>query len=237
MAKPQGSNPPAQLPLAIQLPDDETFTSFLPAGNEALLAQLHYILGQRQADVTYLWGPSGSGKSHLLHACCAQLVELPCVYLPLKMTDVMAPEMLEGLEYSSLICIDDIDQVAGNPEWERRLFDLYNRIHELQQGCLVISASAPARRLPWQLPDLRSRLDWGTAFKVAPLSDEGKLQALQLRARGRGMQLSDDAGRFLLNHCARDMSSLWQTLDRLDHASIAAQRRLTIPFIKEVLGI
>lgn len=233
----QGSNLPTQLPLAIQLPDDETFTSFWPAGNEALLAHLQTAQGHGQVDVTYVWGAPGSGKSHLLHAACAQRPDLPCVYLPLRMTDVMAPEMLEGLEYSPLICIDDIEQVAGQPEWERKLFDLYNRIHELQQGCLLISANAPARRLPWQLPDLRSRLDWGTAYRLVSLSDDDKLEALQMRARGRGLQLGEDAGRFLLNHCARDMRSLWQTLDRLDHASIAAQRRLTIPFIKEALSL
>ena len=87
------------------------------------------------------------------------------------------------------------------------------------------------------MPDLASRLDWGRVVGLLPLDDADKLRALQLRAQLRGLSLSDDVGRYLLQHLARDMRSLCHALERLDRASLVAQRRLTLPFIKQVLAI
>jgi arsenate reductase (glutaredoxin) len=95
----------------------------------------------------------------------------------------------------------------------------------------------PPRQLNLGLPDLASRLDWGQIYKLQPLSDEDKLQALQLRARLRGFELPEDVGRFLLKRLDREMRTLFMTLDQLDRASITAQRKLTIPFVKEILKL
>ena len=226
-----------QLPLAIQLPDDETFASFWPEGKEGILATLQQALNAELGGFLYLWGPAGSGKSHLLHAAmnwCASCHQ-PSSYIPLQYASTWSLNALDGLEHMHLTCLDNLECIAGLPQWEEAIFDLFNRIKE-QGHLLVVTASSSARHLPLQLADLRSRLDWGMSYQLEKPTDEAKLAILQLRANARGLVLSDEAGRFLLHRASRDISQLWQTLAKLDTASMAAQRKLTIPFIKEVLG-
>ncbi|WP_318837980.1 DnaA inactivator Hda [Neiella holothuriorum] len=225
------------MPLAIQLPDDETFASFYPAGNEALIAALKQSLNAEHGGFLYVWGLQGAGKSHLLHAAlnwCAGCHQ-PSSYVPLQHHQNMDPAMLDGLESLHLVALDNLDAIAGLNAWEQAIFDLYNRIQE-QGKLLIVSANAAARHLDVKLPDLGSRLDWGTSYQLAAPSDESKLAILQLRANMRGLVLSDDAGRFLLHRASRDMADLWQILDQLDTASMQAQRKLTVPFIKQALG-
>src|SRR4029078_5447301 len=85
------------------------------------------------------------------------------------------------------------------------------------------------------LPDLLSRLSWGMVFKLSPLADDEKLTVLTRRANGRGIGLPEEVAKYLLTHCPRHMATLFAALDALDKASLAAKRRLTIPFVKEVL--
>ena len=226
-----------QLTLDIQLPDDETFASFWPGGQEDVLASLQQGLNAEQGGSLYLWGPQGAGKSHLLHAAmnwCASCYQ-PSSYIPLQYAQELTPDMLQGLEQMHLVCLDNLERIAGQKEWEESLFDLFNRIKE-QGRLLVVTASAPARHLDLGLPDLRSRLDWGVSYQLQKPGDKEKLSILKLRANARGLVLSDEAGRFLLHRSSRNMADLWQTLAQLDTASMAAQRKLTIPFIKQVLG-
>ena len=126
---------------------------------------------------------------------------------------------------------------GGDEPWEMAIFNLYNRILESGKTRLLITGDRPPRQLNLGLPDLASRLDWGQIYKLQPLSDEDKLQALQLRARQRGFELPEDVGRFLLKRTDREMRTLFDTLDQLDRASITAQRKLTIPFVKDILKL
>ena len=142
--------------------------------------------------------------------------------------------MLEGLEQIDFICLDDIHLIANNTQWQQAIFDLYNRVLE-QNNYLLISGDESAQQLGISLPDLVSRLSWGLTEQVKPMDDEEKVQALQYRATQRGLFLSDDVVKFLLNRFSRDMSNLIKSLDALDKASIQEQRKITIPFIKEVL--
>lgn len=228
-----------QLPLALRLPDNETLASFFPGSNGTLLAWLQQRLDQPGFAALYLHGAEGTGKSHLVHALTAAFAarEQPCFALALNAPALPAPAVVEGLESFALVAFDDLDQIAGNSDWEQALFDLYNRMHETDRGLLVITASQPPRALNIQLPDLASRLDWGMVARLAPLDDDDKLQALQLRAQLRGLTMPDEVGRYLLLHVARDMRNLCRVLERLDRASLAAQRKLTVPFVKQVLGL
>ena len=205
-----------QLPLGIGLKDSATFDNFYPAGNEIALQSLQ----QGNDRMVYLWGPAGSGKSHLLQAAChATAAEgLSPVYLPLQELITFSPELLQGLA-----------------EWEEALFHLYNRVRDRGRR-LVVSASVAPAGLALTLPDLTSRLGWGPVFQLASLSDTDKRAALQLRARRRGLDMSNDVADYLLRRCPRDMDSLFNLLNRLDQASLAAQRRLTIPFVRDLLG-
>jgi len=135
-----------------------------------------------------------------------------------------------------VICLDDIQLLAGNKIWQQAIFDLYNRVLE-QNNCLVVSGDQSVGKLGLTLPDLVSRLSWGLTEQLKPLNDAEKITALQFRASKRGLMLSDDAANFLLNRLSREMANLIASLDTLDKASIREQRKITIPFIKEVLTI
>lgn len=175
----------------------------------------------------------------MLHAACTALTLRgeAVGYVPLEKRAHFEPEVLEGMEQLALVCIDNIECIAGDPAWEMAIFNLYNRILEKNRARLFITGDRPPRQLNLHLPDLASRLDWGQVYKLQPLSDEGKLHALQLRANLRGFELPDDVGYFLLKRVDRQMRTLFITLDQLDHASITAQRKLTIPFVKETLRL
>ncbi|MCP1065465.1 DnaA inactivator Hda [Serratia symbiotica] len=232
-------NTPAQLSLPLYLPDDENFDSFYPGENPSLLAAIRSAVCQEHGSYIYFWSREGGGRSHLLHAACAELSQHgeAVGYVPLDKRTYFMPEVLDGMEQLSLVCIDNIECISGDEAWEMAIFNLYNRILETGHTRLFITGDRPPRQLNLYLPDLASRLDWGQIYKLQPLSDEEKLLALQLRSKLRGFELPEDVGRFLLKRLDREMRTLFMTLDQLDHASITAQRKLTIPFVKETLGL
>lgn len=156
-------NTPAQLSLPLYLPDDETFASFWPGDNSSLLAALQNVLRQEHSGYIYLWSREGAGRSHLLHAACAELSARGDAvgYVPLDKRTWFVPEVLDGMEHLSLVCIDNIECVAGDSLWEMAIFDLYNRILESGKTRLLITGDRPPRQLNLGLPDLASRLDWG----------------------------------------------------------------------------
>jgi DnaA-homolog protein len=232
-------NTPAQLSLPLYLPDDETFASFWSGDNSSLIAAIQSALSVPRSSYIYFWSRQGGGKSHLLHAACSEIsaAGLAAGYVPLGKRQWFSPEVLEGMEQLSLVCVDNIECIAGDEAWEMALFNLYNRIQETGYTRLLITADAPPRQLKLNLPDLASRLDWGQIYRLQPLDDEDKLQALQLRANLRGFQLPEDVGRFLLKRLDREMRTLFETLNCLDQASIRLQRKMTIPFVKETLNL
>ncbi|WP_319930044.1 DnaA inactivator Hda [Xenorhabdus santafensis] len=232
-------NTPSQLSLPLYLPDDETFASFFAGENSTLLAAIKLAISQSHGNYIYFWSRDGGGKSHLLHAACAELSqqEEAVGYVPLDKRAYFVPEVLDGMEHLSLVCIDNIECIAGDQEWEMAIFNLYNRIVEIGRTCLLITGDRPPRQINLTLPDLASRLDWGQIYKLQPLSDDEKIQALQLRAKLRGFELPEDVGRFVLKRLDREMQTLFKTLDELDRASIVAQRKLTIPFVKDILEL
>ena len=225
-----------QLALPVNLRDDATFTNFYPGDNTHLIKALHELVTGNNERLIYCWGHEGAGRSHLLQACCHELTDqqFSVVYLPLSISQ-LSPEILEDLEHMNLVCLDDINAVLGNKDWEEALLHFYNRARD-NHVRLVVSGNEAPPQLPCELADLRSRLSWGLVFQVAGLSDDQKLLALQMHAHQRGLQLTSEVGQFLLRHYPRDMSALFTMLNKLDHASLVAKRRLTIPFIKQVLG-
>lgn len=211
----------------------------MPGANLALLAAIKAALAQEQGSYIYFWSRLGGGRSHLMHAACSELSsrDKAVGYVPLDKRTWFSPEVLEGMEYLALVCIDNIECIAGDKDWEMAMFNLYNRILEVGKTRLLISGDAPPRQLNLLLPDLASRLDWGQIYRLQPLKDDEKVQALQLRAGLRGFELPEDVGRFLLKRLDREMRTLFETLDRLDDSSLRWQRKLTIPFVKETLEL
>jgi DnaA family protein len=231
-----------QLPLNIQLPDAANFDSYVPGDNSLLLELLRQCAAGRGEPQIYCWSEPGLGKTHLLQACChdaARRGRVPC-YLPLAELLTQdngrgdsGPDVLDNLESVDLLCIDGLQRIAGRLEWEQAVFSLINRCRTTGTR-LVFAASANIHELPWSLPDLASRLSWGPVFQIKPLNDDRKLQVLQGRAQRRGIELSDEVGLYMLRRFPRDIRFLCELLDTLDRASLAAQRRVTIPFIKAI---
>lgn len=231
-------DPKLQLPLSISLPDEATLSNFVVGPNEHVLMQIYQAVQKKGERFIYIWGASGAGRSHLLQAACQKAHEngFSSMYLQMNHLKDSEPKVLNGLESLDLICLDDIQKIATDPRWEESLFHFYNRIRD-NQGYLIISGNSPIQALNIQLNDLRSRLSWGVVYVLKPLNDEQKLQALQACAKTKGLLLSDEVGHFLLNRCMRNLSDLIDALVTLDNASLAAQRRLTIPFVKEILNV
>lgn len=226
---------PGQLPLGISLRHPRSFSNFIAGRNAALVAMLRDLLCRRSAGVVYLWGAGGTGKSHLLEACCgdASMRGRPVAYLPLASSQ-LEPDMLTGLADIELLCIDDVHRAAGDVAWEEALFHLYNQAE--QAACpMVVSASVAPRTPAWRLPDLASRLTAAVVWRLRALADGERREALQLHARERGFELSDEVVTFVMKRLRRDMASLSAFLERLDESSLAAQRRVTVPFVKALL--
>jgi len=225
----------SQMALPLRLEDHAVFESFWPAGNEALVA---FLLEQIKTDGgpgCWLWGSAATGKSHLLQALCERLGDRS-IYLPMRDLCSMSPDVVEGLATRKFICLDDIHAVERQPEWEHALFSLYNSAGEAG-SVLVVSADSAPRDSRFELPDLKSRLSLLPAFHLRPMPEEDRQKALQLRARHRGLELPDDTARYLINRSKRDMASLYAVLDRLDSEALTAQRRLTIPFVKDAIDL
>jgi len=227
----------SQLALPLSLQDRGVFESFWPADNEALVAFLTNLADAAPEAVAsggcWLWGGAATGKTHLLHAVCERRGG-DAVFLPLERFADRGPAILEGLASRHSVCLDNIDAVAGVDDFELALFALLNQIAD-SQALLVVSAKAAPRDCGFQLADLQSRLSRLPVFRVEPLDEGGCVQALRLRASQRGLELPDDTARFLLNRSRRDMASLYRLLDKLDTEALIAQRRLTTPFVREVM--
>ena len=224
-----------QLTLGVQLKERATFASFLTARNQELVAHLAHVANTTPGGATWLAGPHASGKSHLLQAVCAQLAPgRRAAYLPLETLLPFGPETLEGAESLDVACFDDVQAIAGIDAWERRLFALWQAALERQTTLLFAARENPVH-VDFGLPDLKSRLASASIFAVRELNDDEQLQALELRAQLRGFELPAETARYLQRRFPRDMRTLCDVLDTLDDAAFVAQRRLTVPFIRDVI--
>ncbi len=231
-----------QIPLSLSPQPHATFENFHIGSGQSIVTQLQTLESATAPGLLYLWGGEGSGKTHLLNATCARLEQqgVAALYLPLKMfsryPSQSAVSILEGSANYRVIVVDDVDAVAGDAHWEETLFHLLNQAKDCQQQ-VVISGRKPLAELKIALPDLRSRLGEAVVEQLQPLSSEEKWGVLQQRAEARGMEISDEVVHYLINRTPRDFHTLFALLDQLDQETLAAQRKITIPFVRELLGL
>jgi DnaA family protein len=225
----------AQLPLSLRWPRRQRFEHFHAGANAAAVAALGELATKKGAPWLYLSGPSGSGKSHLLLAACQAASEArrTVQYLPLKALKDHA-SVIRGVAGSELLALDELDALAGQPDAEHALFDLYNRARA-EGTALLFAAEAVPAQLSLKLPDLRSRLGACTQFALKSLDDAERREVLRRQAALRGIELDDAVLDWLFARYVRDIGALLDLLDRLDQASLAAQRRITVPFLRTFL--
>ena len=228
---------PRQLLLGVEPDTEATLANFyISELNAQLLQSLNALLGADEQQILLLWGASDVGKTHLLQAMCQQFTVAgkSSIYLPLKDAVQTAPEILDGLEQLSLVCLDDIEQVLRIPEWENALFHFHNRIQDSGTSVLIGSNKSIAHS-GIDLPDLYSRLQQAIVFQVHELSDSDKQAMLQLRASESGIILSDSVLEYILQRSNRRVSSLLSVMTELALQSLEQKRRITIPLVKQVM--
>lgn len=223
----------SQLSLPLRLQDHAIFETFWDAGNEAAFSYLAELAAAPRGTGCWLWGAPTTGKSHLLQAVC-ECAGKGARYLPLQELQLAGPAALEGMGHSAILCLDDLQAVAGQPAWEKALFRLLLEAAD-RSSTIVASAAATARETKFLRDDVGSRFAQLPSFQLVALGDNGLFSALKLRAKYRGLELPDETARFLLTRQRRDMASLYRLLDRLEGEATEAGRRLTIPFVKKVL--
>lgn len=223
-----------QIPLALKFPPDQQFAAF--AGQAELRALVERVAVADSSDWLYLAGPSGSGKTHLLLAACAEARRrgLPATFLPAAALAGNLQNALIGHGEAGLVCLDGLEAIAGRREDEVALFHFHNAARQGQVR-LIYSAAAMPSALPFVLPDLASRLEQCTRLALEPLDEASRRDVLRQRASRRGLELDDAVLDYLFRRVGRDLVTLTGLLDRLDHASLAAQRRITVPFLRSVL--
>jgi DnaA family protein len=221
----------------MRLRERAVFDSFVAGPNLAAVEQLHALARGALTGMFWLSGPHGVGKTHLLQAACAMArsTDADSAYLPLSQLVALGPETLEGWQSARVVAVDDLAAIAGLREWEQALFRLHREIEE-RGAALLAAAVAPPLLLRFSLPDLASRFAAAALLPLRALDESEQRQALRLRARARGLELPEETALYLQRRFRRDLATLYELLDAIDEAALQAQRRLTVPFIRQVLA-
>ena len=215
-----------QVPLVFPLRERFTLDRFVVGGNAELVTTV-----RRPVDgfsCVWIWGPPGSGKSHVLQAISHETggAFIPAAEIP----------SVDGYEVFDRLLIDDVHTWIGDQSAEEALLRLYN--NRLERGFpLVATATRPPGQLDFALADLASRLRSSACFEISPPSDEAAGEILQRVARDRGFDLDPSVVSFLLRRTGRDLADLLRLLETIEAESLSAQRRITVPFVKQVLEL
>ncbi|MGH6622368.1 MAG: DnaA regulatory inactivator Hda [Burkholderiaceae bacterium] len=210
----------AQLALDLIQPLEPSLDNFVPGANAEVLAALRAVANGTGPSFVYLWGTSGSGRSHLLRALNAT-------------SGGLTAEVPEFAPDRSVFVVDDVDRL--NDESQRRLFVLANEVRAMPGATLLAAGPVPPAQLILR-EDLRTRLAWGLVYQLHPLSDTDKAHALDHHAASRGIALSPEVVSYLLTHVPRDMRTLVAILDALDAHALVKQRAITVPLVREWLA-
>jgi DnaA family protein len=225
----------SQILLPLESRSIDRFENFFTGPNQNVVFGLKELLRSPGACL-FISAAEGSGKSHLLNAVCNHAREegLEAFYLTPGRLPKAAAKGLTGLEQMDVVCIDDIDQVAGQAQWENALFHFFNRLHA-SKGRLVVSSRQPLSHLQFNLPDLASRLAWGLRLQLEPLDDDGKLAVIRNKADALGINLPPEVASYLIRRSSRDMVTLLANLEAIRVAALTGKRKISVPLAREVL--
>jgi len=223
-----------QIPLTLKFSNDQGFESFV--GSRDSVSALQALANGESSEWLYLSGAAGSGKSHLLLATCAlaQKQGRRALYFPLTVFAGRLQEVLPDQENADIICLDGLENCAGNEQDEIALFHFHNRARAANTVVIYAARHAP-HGLSLLIPDLQSRLGQCTRLNLESLDDDGRRAVLLQRALHRGLELDDAVLDYMFKRVGRDLLTLTTLLDKLDRESLAAQRRITVPFLRKLL--
>jgi len=222
-----------QLSLPLVLDHAFSWSRFFVGSNQVLVQSLQALKNDVASQQIYLWGSQGSGKTHMLQALCHQLLEdhVSVFYVDLAQPSLQ-PDVLEGLDQFTVVCLDNIDAVFGSDRWELALFMCYHQIQGEGHNLVTAANSLPEKV---KLRDLQSRLLAGATFHIEIPKSDKLPEVMQFLAGSYGLELSQDVVDYLLTHAKRDIKSITHYMDKLHQASLQEKRRLTVPFVKSVL--
>ncbi|NOQ37226.1 MAG: DnaA regulatory inactivator Hda [Methylococcaceae bacterium] len=225
-----------QFPLQFEFQANQGFNTFFPASNQEIMTELQELVSGAGEQQIFLYGEDGFGKSHLLQACCqlAHKKGMSPFYYPFNKKNLPTLSMFEGLEEVELVCFDNVSEITGDLDWEQTFLNFLNQ-HLENNNRLVLAARSHPQDIAVKLPDLKNCLNAGLALKLEPLEETEIVEALIYKASYMGITISRKVGHFLVTHYASDMPSMWVLLGQLDKATLSAQRKLTIPFLKQIL--
>lgn len=225
-----------QLPLQFEFQANQGFNAFYSGNNKETISHLQQIFSSQEQQV-FIWGDTGTGKTHLLQAVCQESHshDKTSFYFSFNSDPLPPTDILNGLDHFDIVCFDNVEKIAGNTQWEQAFFNFFNS-HRDNNKQLLLSANCPPKYLTINLPDLKTRMGWGLTLKITPLSESQQIDALIYKANDLGFEIPENVGKFLMSHYARDLPSIWVLLDKINHATLAAKRKLTIPFLKQIMS-
>ena len=223
-----------QLLLPVSVSEHMVFDSFYPGPN----LEIYQSLQANIQKLLWIAGTKGSGKTHLLQAAFQHCISLSrtSLYIPMRESEQFNPEILDDLDQLDLICIDDIEFILDNQAWERKLLDLYERLVSTETKLVIASNESP-KGIKFFLSDLASRFSMSVIHKLEILSEKEIISAIHLHADIRGFHLPNESANYLLKRVERNVGSLMEIIKILDYESLSKQRKLTIPFIKNILQL
>ena len=227
-------NKPKQLTFPWSRPNKSSFENFYIDPKNSLL--LSIISNKILSDDIYIFGICNSGKTYLLQSLCNFYSKhnKTALFLPIKEVISHGVGILDSIENSDLVCLDGLENIIANKEWETAIFNLINNTHN-NQCRLVLSSSLESSNNVFSLPDLDSRIKKLQSYELYPIDDANLIHALKHIANLSSINLGEREAQYLLTYAKRNISDLVSILDALDKLSMEMKRKITIPLIKELL--
>jgi len=220
-----------QLTFPWSKPNNSSFDDFyFEKNNLSILENL------KSGDDLVIYGLSKVGKSFLLQSLCNYFSKSnkSSLYLPLKELNNYKTGLLDDLEKLDLVCIDDLQLIAGDNNWETAIFNLINNC--LISNCrIVFCSNINPSLISFELDDLFSRIQKINRMEVHPVKSDNLIEAVRFFADLRSINIGDKEVTYLINHSKRNMGDLVTHINQLDKLSMQLKRKITIPLIKKVI--
>ncbi len=225
------------MPLDLRPDKQQSFENYDGGVNSLTVSMLKKMALSEGESQLFLWGGAGSGKSHLLQACCNLRLQHGGDATLVALSSASAASVLDDdrLQDADFVCVDEVERAAGHAQLEMLLFNLINSIRS-SGGRLVLAGEKPPHQLGVALPDLLSRLGWGPVLRIDPMSEGALMVRICSRADAFGMRLSEEVAQYIVRRYPRDLKALESLLERLHQDSMVERRALTIPYVTQVIA-